>query len=252
MIPIIKISEFRLHLKDYLDEVSSMGRPILQIGAKNGNLIMSEKMLEKLQKRHYVNTWAKNQFKRLKLDNYTTLAIGAGTRDLPFDTLLALSYFFGLVAELMELLACPGAKSNAMKWKVSEYIAAGVERKPLTNRGRFHVVHMVATKLFRKENFVEFLQQDGTLYSFFEYVLRQKKDTIFRDSLNEGQTECLWEITQNLCLLSISLIKFQALEQETKMEALKVSLVLGQIDSWYECQIGPLPKDSGHNIEEDL
>lgn len=255
MIPIIKISEFRLHLKDYLDEVSDMTISMFQIGTKKGNLVMSEKTLEKLQKRHYVNTWSKNRFKRLKLDNYTTLANGSGTKDLPLDTLLALSSFFGLVTELMELLAHPGAKSNAAKWKVAEYIAAGVEKKPLNNRGRFHVVYAIVTRLFQKENFREFLQQgenEGTLQSFFEYILKQEKNTIFRDSLSEKQTECLWEIIQNLCVLSIALINFQMLDGETDVEALKISLVLNQINSWYECQIGSIPKDSNYNIEEDL
>lgn len=243
MLQVIGVADFRRQLKDYVEAVAASKNQIYQIGQANDALLLSPATLAKLQNRHHQNNMVKQQFDKSKLESYVTLAEGVGTKNLPLDVLLGLSAFFGLMKELISLLANPGAKENALRWKVSELAAQAVEGKELEAHPRFYRIYILIRRLFQPDNFKEFGQKEnGTLIQFFIYLqaLLAQESPVFKEKLPKEQDECIRSILMHFSQLAEDLISAQKLdrtvEEETETEE-RIFWRMQKIESWYQTYI---------------
>lgn len=280
MLQKIGITELRRHLKDHIANIAKSCN-VYQVGEPSGVLIMSQAALAKLQRRHYVNIWARNQYTKLKLDSYMTITSGKKTKDLPLDMILALSEFFGLIKELTDILSRPGAKENALKWDVSEYINAAVEKKPLDSHNKFDGTYAVATKLFCHEQFGE--MHSHTLNAFFYHLNElvaeemermekrakkvrnpEEKPTLatildpddyccfYPRGLSDEQLEYVLEIVGILTGWATDLIEYQPLNPDSDRHPEYIFLKFKRIMDWYETYVGELPNTLGYDLDSEM
>lgn len=251
MIRKINNSEFRNHLKDYLAQTANNPGQILQTGNDLNVLVMSKATLAKLQYRHYINTWARNQYCTLKLDSYLTLTDGKQTKELPLDTILALSCFFRLVKELLDILAHPGAKENALTWDVSPYIKAAINGNTLTTHGTFHSVYTVITRLFHIPEFCKFEKtEDYTLFNFFTQIQEQIQtdDALLKtEGLSADQIALIRDIITKLSGWILDLLNYQVLTPDIDEKPELIFLSFGQLVDWYEENISERPTALGYD-----
>lgn len=238
----IGIAEFRNNLKECMDDISGNIGQVYQIGMNRGVIVMSNKTLENLQQRHYVNMWAAKQFASLQINNYMTIANGRKTKDLTIDTIIALSKFFGLVEELLGVLAKPGPKNNAAKWTVSEYIKAAEEGKKLKAGGKFDSVYDVFSMLFYGTGIKQHLKS-YTLLNFFyairDYLEDESVTEPFCMELNSEQATRIREIILHLSMWAADLMEFQT-SACTQVPGTMLVTTRHILD-WYQGNIGDLP-----------
>lgn len=263
----VQTAEFRRNLKEYMDNVSGPHGDIVQLKAKvqedgspnkNDLFLLSKETLVNLQRRHELNIWAKNQFAPLKLGNYMTLAKGRETKGLPLASILGMSEFFGLIGELLDVLSCPGVKTNAGKWDVSEYIEGAKDgKKPDTrNSGRFDRVYAVIHSLYSPEAAFGIWGDERTLLQFFwkMHLASGQKTANGQQELagslkNEGlSTEQFCYLNDAIALFSlwaVMLIEFQPLDLGAdtatgiaRPSKESIMLQFEYISNWYADYIG--------------
>lgn len=233
------IADFREHLKDYLTKAAEHTDRIYLLGNEKDILLMSPQTLARLQERHETNTRAKEQYQALRLDSYLTLVDGEQTKSLPLDTVLGLCSLFGLATELTDILARPGAKENAAKWDISEYIANAIEGTPLKSHGRFCHVYHVITRLFQEQVF-----QDGvtisTLLGFFRHMevilgTDDIQQVLQADDMIEEQAGYVADIIRKLSAWISELILYQNLHNnDGKYSQERIFFLFSQVKNWYE------------------
>lgn len=249
MLKSIAITEFRRFLKDYLHTAGTT-QDIYKVSSPGENevYLMSTDTLEKLQQRHYINTWARNQFETLKLHRHLTLINGKKATELPLDTLLGLSALFQLMQKLLNVLSRPGAKQNALKWDVSEYVEQAAKQNVLEVHGKFDEVHSIIVHLFLPNQFKD--AKITSLYNFFLFVhntVSEHPDNLEQENLTEEQLQCVSSILDIISAWAKDLIELQAMDIDMDSTAQWVILRFKHIIEWYKAYIGELPATLGYD-----
>ena len=247
MLHLLQITEFRQNLRNYVNQVQDLSNSqIYQLGDKTGPYLLAPDTLKALEERHAVNCWAKEHFQALLLTKYPTLADGQGTHDLPLDILLGLTDFFGLVAQICEMLAHPSAKDNAHTWSITDYMDLWLSGKPWITHGTFDKVYLTCSYLFQPSYF-DRNHKPTTIISFFQALQagaeedkEQETSTFYRDviELTREQREQIDQIIADTCDWVIELLQYQSLFSPNKK---RVYLKFRAIGAWYETWIQPLP-----------
>ena len=243
MLKKVNVSTFRNALKHYLDQISTNPGTIYQTGNKSDIMVLSKTTLTKLQYRYYVNMWARNQYRSLRLDHYLTLTNGKNTKELPLDVIIGLSQFFQLVQELLDTLAQPGAKENALTWDVSAAIKNAVEAKPLSTHGRFDLVYTILTRLVKPQTFT-----GTTLNEFFQQMQHVDRMELLPCELTTSQENLICTILTDLSQWVCMLLEYQVLNITDCTQAPEpIFLHIGKILLWYEVNIGDHPNTFGYD-----
>lgn len=267
----VGITVFRKSLKSYLEQTASSGDQIYQIGSEAEALLLSPATLEHLQQRHFVNRWIRGRYVSLKLDQYPTLAKGSQTKELSLEHLLALGNLFSLGAEVLDTLAHTGAKQNAMRWDISEYMKAFREKRPLLKHGRFDTVYTLFRTLLEPWT-IDLFRERKTLYEFFQFLRDiTDMDKACRHKGEYTPKHCLWEdgsgtevtylkdfgaSTEQMdylakgidafCALFLELLSFQVSPEPGQSPDYPL-LLCNPLFAWYEEGIAPLPKSFGYD-----
>lgn len=239
----MNVSTFRNALKHYLEQISTNSGTIYQTGNTNDILILSKTTLTKLQYRYYVNMWARNQYRSLRLDQYLTLTNGKHTKELPLDVIIGLSQFFQLVQELLDALAQPGAKENALTWDVSAYIKDAREKTPLSVHGRFDLVYTILTRLVKPRTFT-----GQTLNEFFQQLQYIDRMELISCELTTTHEDMICIILTEMSKWICMLLEYQILNTDDCTQTLEpIFLHIGRLLDWYEENIGERPNTFGYD-----
>lgn len=247
MLHLLPITEFRQNLRNHVNQVQNLSkRLIYQLGDANGPYLLAPDTLRALEERHAVNCWAKEHFQSLLLTKYTTLAEGSSTQKLPLDILLGLTDFFGLVAQLCEVLAHPGVKEQASTWSIEEYMNLWISEKPLIAHGTFDKVYLTCSYLFQPTAFTRD-HKPTTILEFFQTIQtealndqEQEHSTLYRTviSMSKEQREQVNRMLADTCDWMIELLQYQTIFSPNKE---RVYLKFRAVGAWYEDWIQPLP-----------
>ena len=247
MLHLLQMTEFRQNLRNYVNQVQDLpNRQIFQLGDKNGPYVLAPDTLRALEERHAVNCWAKEHFQSLRLTKYPTLADGKGTHDLPLDILLGLTDFFGLIAQICEILARPGVKEQASTWSIEEYMDLWLSGKSLLAHGTFDKVYLTCSYLFQPSYF-DFNSKPTTITAFFQAIQaganddkEQETSTFYRSAITmtKEQREQVDQMIADTCDWVLELLQYQTIFSSNKE---RVYLKFRSVGAWYETWIQPLP-----------
>ena len=259
----IGVTDLRRKLKEHLATIGNTSDIIYSTGTDAEVLLMSPNTLAKLERRHYINTWARNQFHGLHLDSYMTLIEGKRTKDLPLDTLIGLSALFQLVQEIADVLSRPTAKENASKWDVTEYINQAAHEQAFTSHGKFDTIYTIITKLYYPAQFdITYLEkEERTLNGFLNKLVCmavEDKETLQKGTTNnltlkafELDAEQITIVLNTVIRTSAwasELIDTQTLNPFSDDKPDMLFLQFHELVKWYEETIGELPKNPGYDI----
>lgn len=243
MLKKVNVSTFRNALKHYLEQISINPGTIYQTGNKSDIMVLSKTTLTKLQYRYYINMWARNQYRSLRLDQYLTLTNGKDTKELPLDVIIGFSQFFQLVQELLDTLAQPGAKENALTWDVSAYINDAIEETPLRTHGRFDLVYTILTRLITPQRFT-----GQTLNEFFQQIQHVDHIDLRPTDLTTTQQDLIGTILIDVSKWVCMLLEYQVLNTDDCTQAPEpIFLHIGKVFDWYERHIGERPNTFGYD-----